>query len=196
MRQILRSILVATVALFAIAGCGTSRWAMDHPSYAKKYREPYEDDGKFGRMAKQLVDARHTSGDTGAYVSTSASAEPVALGGEVGVFVIPPLSVPWLETRVGLQGLIGTGVGAVGGIDGGVRAQVPGALAAGGEPDTPDDPDLEEDSGFLGAVYPEAGVHFWLNGHNRVTFFSRYYCSTLERDSQFWMFGIGLGGTK
>lgn len=43
--------------------------------------------------------------------------------------------------------------------------------------------------GWLSAVYPEVGAHFWLNGRRRVTVFGRYLVTTEGRAHDDWLVG-------
>jgi len=46
---------------------------------------------------------------------------------------------------------------------------------------------------IMGSVYPEAGVHLWLNKKFRLTFNAAYHYSTLGRDSDYFGYGIHFG---
>jgi len=209
-----RRTLTLAVLVVWLGGCGTSRWAMDDPDYAAKYGRPYGND-KLPRMAKQCVDARYVAGKRGGYVSCAAAGDPFGLGGQVGAF---GYATPCLSGRAALAGLAGTGAKDLfAGIDLGIRCQTPTRLApfAGvgtflgyNERESPafydgvdNDCDFVVDEwdektteyGFLAAVYPELGVHFWLNGRTRLTASGAYYFTTDGRDTDFWFFGLGLG---
>ena len=43
------------------------------------------------------------------------------------------------------------------------------------------------------AVYPELGLHYWLNHQTRLTLSARYMVTTAGRDHDFWMYGLSLG---
>ena len=138
----------------------------------------------------------------------------MALGGEVGVFTYLGPSV---EARGGLKGLIGTGAKDwFAGVDFGLRAQSPSRLAPfagvgsylGGNTKTvaatsdgiDNDADFfvdeagetKDDSNFLASIYPETGVHFWLNSATRLTASAQYHVTTEGRDADFWFFGFSL----
>jgi hypothetical protein len=189
---------------------------MDDLEYAAKYGRPYEKGEKLPRMAKQLIDARHVSGKGGAYGAAVAAKRPLTAGGELGLFTYHPASA-CVETRGALAGLVGTGAADIfGGIDLGVRAQPPSRLApfAGicvfnglnreelaAETDSRDnDNDMFIDEAgekshraeYLGAVYPELGLHYWLNSRWRVSGLSRYYITTDGRNTDFWTVGLSL----
>ena len=205
--------LWAIPILLVVAGCGTSRWAMDDPEYAAKYSRPYGND-KIPRMAKQAIDARHVGGKTGLYIGGAGQSSPFTAGGDLGVM---GYWTPCLSGHLGLTGIAGTGVENIfAGVDFGVRAQTPTRLApfagvgatAGyaifqkdwaddgidndgdGNVDEPGEHDF--DRAALAAVYPETGVHFWLNGQTRLTASGRYMVTTDGRSSDFWYYGLSL----
>lgn len=198
------------------AGIGTSRWAMDDEVYAAKYEESYpsNDAEKVGRMIKQASDARHVADRSGYYVGAAGSDEPGTGGAEVGVFSYTGSAV---EARAGLKGLVGTGADDwFAGLDLGLRAQSPSRIApfagvgtyVGGNNhqvlavhdhiDNDDDGSVDErgekkdDPGFLASVYPELGVHVWLNGSTRMTASAQYHLTTEGRDADFWFFGLSF----
>ena len=49
--------------------------------------------------------------------------------------------------------------------------------------------DESETIGGLAALYPEVGVHFWLNGQIRFTTFGRYLVTTEGREFDDWLIG-------
>ncbi len=202
------------LAAFVIAGCGTSRWAMNDPDYAAKYGRPYEQGEKLPRMAKQSIDARHVGGKGGGYVAAGAADDPVSVGGEIGGFYYP---VSTIEGRVALAGLLGTGArDAFVGLNSGLRVHPPTRIAPFGgvglyggyseyefsvmHDGVDNDGDFqvdewgetETDYGFLGAVYPEIGVHYWVDGRTRLTGSAAYYVTTEGRNHDFWYFGLGV----
>ncbi len=213
----IRAVIGALLLLLATVGCQekllSSKWAMDDPDYATKYSEPYGSN-KNERMLKQMVDARHVEGKGGWYGTGLGSADPRSAGLEVGLFNFPTASI---ETRVGLQGLVGTReddwyLGATPGI----RLQAPTRLAPfvgvasfiGGNweslpanndrIDNDDDGSIDEydeeelDVYFRGAIGPEVGVHYWLNGSSRLTVSGQHLFSTEGRSSDMWMFGVSF----
>ena len=57
--------------------------------------------------------------------------------------------------------------------------------------------ETDERAEYLGAVYPELGVHYWLSSRWRLSGLSRYYITTDGRNTDYWTVGIGvslLGG--
>ena len=198
------------------AGLGTSRWAMDDAVYEEKYDEPYNGDDvdKAQRMMKQAIDARHVADRSGVYVGGAASDEPFALGAELGAF---HYFGSFLETRGGIKGLAGTAEKDwfLGG-DFGLRLQAPSRLTPfvgvgtflGGNKhsvlaeddhlDNDDDLSVDERGeredvySFLASVYPELGVHFWINGKTRLTAGAQYHLTTQGRSNDFWFFGVSL----
>ncbi len=170
---------------------------MDHSDYAKKYGNPYGDDRveKIERMAKQIVDARHVEAQSGAYVGMAYQADPTSLGGEIGVFGYP---TSWMSGRVGLAGVLGTSrKNAFGGLNVGARIQPPSRLAPFvglgafvGSDDYDCDCDHDE---VLGALYPELGAHFWIDGHTRLTASAAHYFTDGGPKPNFWFYGLQLG---
>jgi hypothetical protein len=160
-------------------------------------------------MAKQAVDARYVDGRRLLGVSALAGEDPFAAGGELHWSLYPQ---PWLETRLGLVALGGTAeANLFGGLTAGMRLQSPSRLApflgagAAVAPDLPfwinaalddDDGDHEDDvfteTKVFISGYPEAGAHFWLTPHVRLTGSAAYHFTTTGRDDDLWMFGVGL----
>ncbi|MFP6765656.1 MAG: hypothetical protein VB858_18650 [Planctomycetaceae bacterium] len=186
---------------------------MDDADYAEKYAQAYGDD-KPVRMLKQLVDARHVDGKSGWTLGTGAGGSPATLGASAGGFCFP---THWSEVNYSLTGLAGTGATDwFIGPEAGVRIQTPTRVApfvgAGGflginrfyENADRDGID-NDDNGFVdepgeqeksyktfAAVYPEAGIHAWLNGTTRLTASGRYYVTEEGRDDDFWYAGVSL----
>lgn len=52
--------------------------------------------------------------------------------------------------------------------------------------------DEDTQAQFLGAIYPEAGVHVWLNGRTRLSASASYWVTTVGREHDFWYYGVGL----
>jgi hypothetical protein len=213
-------VIALAIAAGTLTGCSTwhwpvsSKWATDDPDYAAKYSEPYGKDQSV-RIAKQLIDARHLSGKSGAAFAVGASGGPAAVSGEIGAFFYPQ---EWIEVGGGLTGIAGTGAESMfAGPEVRARLVVParlspfvgvGAYAGVNWFDQPaendgidNDDDLFVDeigetkdsvNGFL-SVYPEVGMHLWANGTWRLTGSARYYVSTEGRDADFWYFGLALG---
>ena len=213
-RIILPALMI--IVINGCAGLGTSRWAMDDAVYEEKYDDPYNGDDvdKAQRMMKQAIDARHAADRSGIYVGGAASDEPLALGAELGAF---HYFGSFLETRGGIKGLGGTAEKDwfLGG-DFGLRLQAPSRLTPfvgvgtflGGNKhselaendhlDNDDDLSVDERGeredvyNFLASVYPELGVHFWINGKTRLTAGAQYHLTTSGRSNDFWFFGISL----
>lgn len=198
------------------AGIGTSKWANDDPIYAEKYakRYPSNDADKAARLVKQAIDARHVGGRGGGYIGFSGADEPTAAGAEIGAFTYVD---PSLELRAGLKGLLGTGEEDwFAGIDLGTRVQSPSRLAPfagvgtfiGGNSrqvgarndriDNDNDGAIDErgetraDREFMASVYPELGVHYWINSKLRMTGSAQYHVTTDGRDSDFWFVGVSF----
>jgi hypothetical protein len=203
-----RLVLIAAILFSGCAGLGTSRWAMDDPAYAQKYSKPYEPGEKLPRMAKQSVDARFVDGQTGAYGGAGYASNPTSVGGQLGLFVYLK---SWIEWRLGLAGLLGTGAeSAFGGVEAGFRVQTPTRLAPfvglGGFVGANRFDDPSADSGAfpppeqknsetesLAALVPEIGMHFWLTERHRLTPAGSYYVTTDGRDHDFWLVGLQYG---
>lgn len=203
----LRWTLLSFVILIA-AGCTGSRWAKEDNDYARKYPRHTNNVGK---TIKQAVDARHVTDKSGGYVSFAGRDEPVSGGLEVGMF---HYSSPWFEQQVGLQALLHEGGHQLtGGLNGKLRLQVPSRLApfvgiggfigwSGMESaendliDNDGDGSIDElgeyDHELTLAIFPEAGVHFWLNHRTRLTASANYYMTSSERDDGFVLYSVGL----
>lgn len=97
------------VSASMVVGCSSSplssKWAMADPDYAEKYSQPYGRD-KNQRMLKQSVDARFVDNKRGWFAGGAGSSSPGTGGVEIGGFTY---LAPWLEGKLGLAGLIGTG---------------------------------------------------------------------------------------
>ena len=188
---------------------------MDHADYRQKYERPYSDKPlkKWTRMAKQMVDARHVEGDSGIYIGGAGSNfhQNAAGGVEVGV---TNYSRPWLSSKLALAGQFNSGAqNAFAGVNSAVHLSTPtrvapfvGAGVFGGvdvatvintlDKDGADDAESQDREStrtqFLGAVYPEAGVHVWLNGRTRLSASASYWVTTAGRHDDFWYYGLGL----
>lgn len=209
-------VLCMLILCTGCSGWGTSRWAMDDPVYAEKYSKPYDGNeaDKVARMMKQSIDARHVAGRGGVYLGAAGSDDPFTAGSEIGLF---SYIKPTLETRAGLKGLIGTGADDwfLGG-DFGLRVQSPSRVAPflgvgtylGGNRrnelaiddhvDNDSDGAIDERGEYKGvysymaSVYPELGVHFWLNGQTRLSTSAQYHLTTEGRADDFWFIGVSL----
>ena len=199
---------------FGCAGIGTSKWANDDPIYAEKYASNYSsnDGEKAARMLKQAVDARHVAGRNGVYAGFAGASDPGTAGAEIGGFTYVH---PAMEIRGGLKGVLGTGANDwFAGLDLGTRLQAPSRLApfvgvgtfvgwngneVGARNDFIDNDgdgaidelgETKDQDNFLASVYPEVGVHFWLDSKLRMTGSAQYHVTTEGRDSDFWFFGV------
>ena len=200
--------------LVSSTGCNAlkSRYAMSDPVYAEKYADGAERFDMLGKL-KQAMDARHVKDLGGWYASGGALYRPKednTLGGvDVG---FEYYDQSWLSQRLGFASYFSEEDGYLG-LETSVRAQLPtriapfvgvGAIAGvsrtvSDQPDGLDNDDdlLTDEPGelassvdhVLGAVYPEAGVHTWLNGRWRVSAFGRYMVTTLGRDHDDWLIG-------
>ncbi len=202
-------LIFLSAATLTFAGCQGSRWARRDADYAHKYAKHTD---SVPRMVKQAVDARHLRGKGGGYIAFAGRDDPTALGAEVGM---SQYGEPWYETRVGLATLVHDGGDHPfsAGLTGSLRAQTPTRLAPfvgvgayGGysafsradgdgrdnDKDGQIDEDGELDSGIALAIYPEAGVHYWLNHRLRLTASASYYVTNQGRDDDFLFYSVGL----
>ena len=195
------------IGLLAVVtpGCFSSKWGMDHEDYRKKYDQPYSgnDFKKWNRMARQMVDARHVANDSGYYIGGAGSnfRQNPAGGAEVGV---TNYTRPWLSTKAALAGQFNSGAqNAFVGVNTAVHVSTPtrvapfvgagvfGGVDVGTVVDTLNGDEVEYTQ-FLGAVYPEAGVHVWLNGRTRLSASASYWMTTSSHDREFWYYGLGV----
>lgn len=200
-----RGLLLMLCWAFVASGCFSSKWGMDNGAYQKKYDRPYSDEPlkKWERMGRQMIDARHVANDSGTYIGGAASdfRHNAAGGIEVGV---TNYSKPWLSSKVALAGQLNSGAanGFVG-VNCAVHVSTPtrvapfvGAGVFGGIDVSTVVNSLNDEEGtdtqFLGAVYPEVGVHVWLNGRTRLTGSASYWVTSTGRDKDFWYYGLGL----
>ena len=212
---------VLVMAILCAGGCNRltrSRWAMDNELYAEKYREGADQWDPWGKV-KQAMDARFTAGHSGLYVAGGAQVRPetgaVVGGAEIGG---ENYLTSWSSARASL-GIYGAEDEGYGGIDLGIRAQTPTRLAPfvgvgtfqgvsrtvkNGEFNWIDDDEdgfIDEPGeqfssydGWLSAVYPEVGLHFWFTSEYRISAFGRYYITNLGRDSDTWVLGLQFNG--
>ena len=218
-KSVFHILILAVGSIAGLSGCagfGTSKWAMDDEIYAEKYDKPYpsNDGKKIARMIKQSGDARFVADRGGHYFGAAGADEPTSAGIELGLF---QYLGPAVESRIGLKGLAGTGAREwYAGVDLGLRTQSPSRLApfagigtfVGGNGnhvaaeddhlDNDDDGSVDErgevrdDPHFMASVYPELGVHWWLNSSTRLTTSAQYHLTTDGRDSDFWFIGFSL----
>lgn len=222
MRQI--SALLLLMAMMSIpTGCAwtgltNSRWAMENETYEEKYSRPYESEGAraLPRKVKQAADARFQEEATGVFTSIGFGTDPDAFGGDLG---FSHYNTSWLESHLSLSGLFNEGSEGFNlGGRAGVRIQPPSRLApfvgiglfAGfneydviADSDGRDNNDnrvvdeageLAEKSEFLGSLYPEMGVHYWINPNCRLTTSAAYHVTTSGRNYDNWVFSVGIGG--
>ncbi len=186
---------------------------MDDLEYAAKYEEGAEKGDVVGKV-KQAVDARHVKGLGGWFVSGGGqflgkSDFPI-VGAEVGYEYYP---TSYYSQRISGLLLSDSNQGFAG-VDVGARLQSPTRLApfAGvgmyngfsrGEIDSDQDGlDNDDDGaidekgeknsivdGYVVAVYPEFGAHFWLNGSGRITMYTRYFVTSEGRSQDQWLLG-------
>ncbi len=214
MTRLVQLVLLALVAVSCGCSLTRSRYAMDDPVYAAKYADGAERGDLLGK-AKQALDARHTEGLGGLYLSGGAQHRPdsdlAMLGGELG---LEGYLTNWSTARIALSGYLGE-VGAYGGLELGARLQTPTRIAPfvglgffqgfsesteSAEYDGVDNDDdifideageeKEVIDGWLSAVYPELGVHCWLNGSCRLTGYSRYFITSEGRAHDDWLLGV------
>ncbi len=211
-------ILVGICCFFlAVSGCShflKSRYAMDDPVYAAKYAEGAEKTEPLKKL-KQAVDARHTEGLEGGYFGGGSqwrnTSQNMLASAEIGGEVYP---VSWYSQRAALSGYVGHGDWFAG-ADVGARLQLPTrltpfvgigtmhgfsttyVLADDDGIDNDDDEIIDERGeedlsfdGWLSAVYPEVGVHFWATGQSRVSLFGRYLVTSEGRDYDDWLAGL------
>jgi hypothetical protein len=219
-RQIVITLFISCLALAVLPGCisgvGTSRWAMDDPTSAEKYDDPYpsNDAAKLKRMLKQSADARHAAGRGGLYTGLAANDDPFSLGAEPGYY---KYHTSMIEGRAGLKGLVGTSAeSAFPGGDFGVRLQPPSRLAPfvgagifagansqqvdatadriGNDGDTRVDEfgETNKDYAALVSFYPETGFHCWINGSTRLTSSVQYHVTPQGPHDDFRLFGVTL----
>ncbi len=200
-----RCLFWVSLLTVAASGCFSSKWAMDHADYRKKYEKPYEGGHvqKLGRMAKQMLDARHVSDDSGWYIGGAGSnfRDNAAVGFEAGETTY---STPWLSSKVALAGQLNSGAGnGFVGLNTAVHVSTPTRVApfvgaglfGGVDVGTAFDALNHEestDTNFLGAAYPEAGVHVWLTGRTRLSASASYWVTNSAHDHDFWYYGLGL----
>ena len=207
--------LVIVFAGISSYGCNgfKSRYAMSDPVYAEKYAEGAERGDLLGK-AKQAVDARHVKGLSGWFLAGGtqyrSNSDSVLGGGDFGFEYYPS---SWFSQRAGLAAYWGDDDGYLG-LDAGLRAQLParvtpfvgaGVLAGASRTvkvadqdglDNDDDDAIDElgetkgdfDDGLF-AVYPEIGMHTWLNGKWRVSGFGRYLVTDGGREDDTWLIG-------
>ncbi len=205
------------LSIVALGGCSSllrSRYAMDDPVYAEKYADGAARRDVLGK-AKQALDARHTEGLGGFYLSGGTQVRPdsgnAMFGGDLGgeAYV-----ANWLTTRAALSVYYGDDEGFAGG-DIGARLQTPTRIAPfvgigtfqgfsrgirlADEDGLDNDDDGRWDEkgetdgyldGFLSVVYPEVGVHMWLDGNWRITTYGRYLVTSRGRDDDDWLLGL------
>jgi hypothetical protein len=203
------------LCIFLTLGCNAlkSRYAMNDPVYAEKYAKGAERGDLLGK-AKQAIDARHVEGMGGWYLSGGSLYNPnsdnTLAGGDIG---FEHYDQSWFSRRLS-AGTYWSGNEGFIAADTGVRAQLPSRLApfvgfgamlgfsktetlADGDGADNDDDDLYDEPGetkseideVLAAVYPEIGLHAWLNSNWRFTAYGRYMLGKFGNDSEDWLVG-------
>jgi hypothetical protein len=137
----------------------------------------------------------------GVYSHATFRTHPDAGGAEVGILGYP---VRWLALNLGAS-YAGPGQedAWMFGFHGGARVEAPTTLApyvgvgvfSGWDLDeTAHEYDfLRPGRGYMAAVYPEAGLHYWVTENFRVTGGAAYYITTEGRDADFAQLNLGLG---
>lgn len=155
------------------------------------------------------------SGFTGAYLEIGGQTDPTAIGIGFGgfkynyrylttrmaVYVLGSESVDdvFLGADAGVRMELGTRVSpfvGLGGYYGYHSDQVPaendgldndgdGQVDEGGEKDAQIDRSMA-------TIYPEAGLHIWIDKTNRLTLSGKYHITTEGRDTDFWLFCFGI----
>ena len=193
-----------------------SRYAMDDPVYAEKYEAGAERGDLVGK-AKQALDARHTEGMGGLYLSGGAQVRPdvdrAMAGAEVG---IERYMTSYATARGALSAYLGVDEGFAG-LDLGMRLQTPTRIAPfvgvgtfqGGSRgvelahwdgvDNDGDGFIDEFGeekstvdNWLSVVYPELGAHLWIDGNWRLTTYGRYLVTSEGRKHDDWLMGLQL----
>lgn len=201
----LRLLLLLTLSASSV-GCASlkSRYAMDNEVYAEKYAEGVPKSDVVGKL-KQANDARWVEGHTGGYLGGGVMVAPDT-GSWMGAISKGREEYPysWVSNRIAFEGIASTSQPEFlyGGIDLGIRAQTPSRIApfvgAGGSvgfsaidilASALEVEDDDDDWSVMAAAYPEVGVHFWVNGRYRLTFFGRYMITTSGRDHDGWLIG-------
>ena len=207
--------MLLVLLLTTSSGCSLlrSRYAMDDSVYAAKYAVGASKRNLAGKI-KQALDARHTEHLDGWLVSGGAQVQPRS-GETFGSFEVGRelYDSNYFTTRLALSGFAGGGAGSLG-LDAGARLQTPTRLApfvgVGGsaglllqdavpllveaafESDNQIESFTQSESdsvGGIAAVYPEVGMHFWLDGRIRLTAFGRYLVTSEGREFDDWMVG-------
>lgn len=214
--------LFLAVTTMVLVGCALptgvlkSRWAMDDPEYAQKYCDGAEKGDVLGKL-KQANDARFQEDASGWFVSGGFSKRGDDEDGLVAIDIgREAYFTSFLTGRASLMGM-GNGEDWFTGADTGLRLQSPsrfapfvgaGLFAGYAKEVVPADDDWidNDDDGYvdehgedkerlsdaIAAVYPELGAHFWWNPSVRLTGFGRYLVTTDGRDSDDWLFGVGI----
>lgn len=187
---------------------------MEDPDYADKYCDGADKTDLPGKL-KQAADARFLEGASGKFVSGGLAYRPDS-GGLAQVSVgAEHYYQSYLTGHAALTGIASDDyfVGA----DLGWRIQSPSRFApfvgvgtfAGYSKEsvdaTDDNRDNDDDGlidewneqddrfdGFIAAVYPETGAHFWWNPSCRFTTYGRYLITTQGRRADDWLIGCGI----
>ena len=207
--------LLAMLLLLCATGCRYSRWAMRDQDYARKYPEPTNN---IFQRAKQALDGRHLDMKDGSFLAGGVSPDGQAVWADIGAMHYPEA---WTESYLAFSGLYSDDLhDAFFGGKLGTRIQSPSRIApfvgVGGfaglfhkgsagdalwlalqDDDDCDcnDPDWGPgDDGLhpMFAVYPEAGIHYWLNSDTRLSASISYMVSTEGRDYDYLLLGFSL----
>lgn len=206
--------MILVVLLLCAGGCAGSRWARKDPDYAEKYSRHSDDPLQ---MAKQAMDARHLEKKSGMFYAANVQPHPSAVGAEVGSFTYLK---PWLEEQLAIAGLFSDDLDDV--FVGGkvaARIQSPSRVApfvgVGGfaglfhkgtahdfawlmlhDPDHRDWNPGDDGLHPMFAVYPEAGIHWWLDSEVRLTASLSYYITTEGRDHDYLFLTFAVSQLK
>jgi hypothetical protein len=125
---------------------------------------------------------RHLTTRLAVYVLGSESVDDVFLGADAGFRMA--LGTP-VSPFIGLGGYYGYHSEQISAEDDGLDNDGDGQVDEGGEKDARIDRSMA-------SVYPEAGLHIWIDQKNRLTLSGKYHITTEGRDSDFWLFCFGI----
>lgn len=164
--------------------------------------------------APSILHAEGT-GLTGSYIEIGGQTDPAAIGVGLGGF---NYNYRCLSTRMALYVLGSESVDDIFfGADAGIRMElgtrVSPFVGVGGyygyhSNKTPAENDRLDNDGdgqvdesgekdtqidrSMATIYPEAGLHIWIDKANRLTLSGKYHVTTEGRDSDFWLFCFGI----
>ena len=116
------------------------------------------------------------------YVLGSESVDDVFLGADAGFRMEPGTPV---SPFIGLGGYYGYHTEQVSADDDGLDNDGDGQVDEGSEKDARIDRSVA-------TIYPEAGLHIWIDKTNRLTLSGKYHITTEGRDTDFWLFCFGI----